>query len=80
MQRVTQPMRIVAALLLLAAVLVGASAEVLPGGTLLAQAPTTTPVPVTNVSSGRSYTIEIGIVVIMIGAALFSVCRSSNRT
>lgn len=36
-------------------------------------------VPAPNVSIGRSYWVEIAIVVILFGAALFAVCRSSGR-
>jgi hypothetical protein len=32
-----------------------------------------------QVVSARSYTVEIAIVVIMFGLALFAVCRSSQR-
>lgn len=80
MQRVTHSIQITAAVLLLAVVLVGSSAEVFADGAMLAQAPPAVPEPVTNVTSGRSYTVEIGIVVVMFGAALFAICRSSNRT
>jgi hypothetical protein len=80
MQRVTHSIQITAALLLLAVVLVGSSAEVFADGMMLAQAPPPVSAPVTNVTSGRSYTVEIGIVVVMFGAALFAICRSSNRT
>ena len=41
-----------------------------------ASAQTATPAPVV---SARSYTVEIAIVVIMFGLALFAVCRSSQR-
>jgi len=76
MQRVNQPFRNIA-LPLLFAVLVGVlSAEAFAAGGSLAQAPA----PVTNVVSGRSFTVEIGIVIVMFGGALFAVCRSSNRT
>ncbi len=76
MQRVSKPFRNMA-LPLVFAVLVGVfSAETFADGGPLAQAPT----PVTNVVSGRSFTVEIGIVIVMFGGALFAVCRSSNRT
>ena len=74
MQPVKKLLKNTAALLLFV-VLVLSSGEVLAGG-LVAQAPA----PVTNVVSGRSFTVEIGIVVVMFGGALFAVCRSSNRT
>ena len=74
MQRITSSLRIVTAWLLFAVLSVGAGREALADGGLLAQT------PVTNVVSGRSFTVEIGIVVIMFGGALFAVCRSSNRT
>lgn len=32
-----------------------------------------------TVSSGRSYYFEIGLVLVMFGAALYAVCRSSFR-
>jgi len=74
MQRIRKPVRSLATLSLFVAVL---SREVIASGTaLLAQNAT----PVSNVTSGRSFTVEIGIVVVMFGAALFAVCRSSNRT
>ncbi|NQV27306.1 MAG: hypothetical protein HQ518_23410 [Rhodopirellula sp.] len=76
MLRVFQPIRIAAALLVLATVLAGACGEVFAGVGMLAQAPA----PVTNLVSGRSFTVEIGIVVVMFGGALFAVCRSSSRT
>jgi hypothetical protein len=63
-------------LLLLAVLLATLSGKVLADDSLLAQ----TPAPVSNVVSGRSFTGEIGIVVVMFGGALFAVCRSSNRT
>jgi hypothetical protein len=76
MQRVIKSFRNIA-LPLLFAVLVGVfSAEAFAAGGTLAQTPT----PVTNVVSGRSFTVEIGIVIVMFGGALFAVCRSSNRT
>ncbi len=76
MQRVIKQFRNIA-LPLLFAVLVGVfSAETFAAGGPLAQTPT----PVTNVVSGRSFTVEIGIVIVMFGGALFAVCRSSNRT
>ena len=75
MQRVLNLFRNVAAPLLFA-ILVVLSAEVFADDGLLAQAPA----PVSNVVSGRSFTVEIGIVVVMFGGALFAVCRSSNRT
>lgn len=36
-------------------------------------------VPAPNVSLNRTYWVEIAIVVILFGAALFAVCRSSGR-
>lgn len=80
MQRVTHPVQILAALLLSAVVFVGSSADVFADGMMLAQAPPPVPAPVSNVVSSRSFTVEIGIVVVMFGAALFAICRSSNRT
>ena len=44
---------------------------------LLAQAPAPAPAPAPVVT--RSLTLEYIIVVVMIGAALFAVCRSSRR-
>lgn len=76
MQSVNKLLQIAAAPLLFAALSVVPTVEVFADGRLLAQTPT----PVTNVVSGRSFTVEIGIVVIMFGGALFAVCRSSNRT
>ncbi|MGZ0169250.1 MAG: hypothetical protein ACKVHE_06825 [Planctomycetales bacterium] len=76
MQRVTKRLRNTAALLLLAVLLATLSGKVLADDSLLAQ----TPAPVSNVVSGRSFTVEIGIVVVMFGGALFAVCRSSNLT
>ncbi len=76
MQRVNKPFQSIASPLLFAAVMVFLASEVFADGRLLAQAPT----PVTNVVSGRSFTVEIGIVIVMFGGALFAVCRSSNRT
>lgn len=35
--------------------------------------------PTVPTVSTRSYTVEIGIVVVMVGIALFAVCRSSQR-
>lgn len=32
-----------------------------------------------NISSGRSYYFEIALIVVLFGAALFAVCRSSFR-
>lgn len=57
-------------------ILTGFTDGVLAGAGLMAQSAA----PVSNVVSGRSYTVEIGIVVVMFGGALFAVCRSSNRT
>lgn len=62
--------------LVLPVVLAGVTNSALAGVELMAQ----TAAPVSNVVSGRSFTVEIGIVVIMFGGALFAVCRSSNRT
>ena len=76
MPRVSQQLRIAAFLLLLTFVPVGASLEAADNGPILAQ--TVPPVP--NVSSGRSYNVDIGIVVVLFGGALFAVCRSSNRS
>lgn len=77
MWRVTQHLRTAALLLLLSFVLPGTIGAAMADAPLLAQA--TQPSNVTNVSSGRSYTFEIGIVVVMFGGAVFAVCRSSNR-
>jgi hypothetical protein len=76
MQRIHKLFRNVAASLLFAVLMV-VSADAHADDGLLAQAPA--PTPVTNVVSGRSFTVEIGIVVVMFGGALFAVCRSSNR-
>ncbi len=75
MQLAKKPIKNTASLLLLIVVLAMSRGEVF-AGSLVAQAPA----PVTNVVSGRSFTVEIGIVVVMFGGALFAVCRSSNRT
>ena len=75
MQRIPRLFRNIAALFLFA-ILVVLSADAFADDGLLAQAPA----PVSNVVSGRSFTVEIGIVVVMFGGALFAVCRSSNRT
>jgi hypothetical protein len=51
-------------------------------GLILAIAPSAfaqTAVPPAPVVSARSYTVEIAIVVVMFGLALFAVCRSSQR-
>lgn len=74
MQRIYKLFRNIAALFLFATLVL--SADVFADDGLLAQAPA----PVSNVVSGRSFTVEIGIVVVMFGGALFAVCRSSNRT
>lgn len=77
MQRSAKPVRFLMALILLVVMFVASAREVNASGAgLLAQDVT----PVSNVTSGRSFTVEIGIVVVMFGAALFAVCRSSNRT
>lgn len=76
MQSVASRFPIAVARLVLAVVLAGIADSALAGGGLIAQ----TAAPVSNVVSGRSFTVEIGIVVIMFGGALFAVCRSSNRT
>jgi hypothetical protein len=78
MQQVAKPFQIATVLLVLTAALAGVGGNAFADIGLLAQAPT--PAPVTNVVSGRSFTVEIGIVVVMFGGALFAVCRSSNRT
>jgi len=78
MQRVAKPFQFAIVLLVLTAALAGVSGNAFADSGLLAQVPT--PAPVSNVVSGRSFTVEIGIVVIMFGGALFAVCRSSNRT
>ena len=44
----------------------------------LAQAPTTAPAPASAIV-GRSMTVEAIIVVVMVGAALFAICRGSRR-
>ncbi len=75
MQRTSKLFRNIGALLLFAVLMV-LSVDVFAADGLLAQAPA----PVSNVVSGRSFTVEIGIVVIMFCGALFAVCRSSNRT
>ena len=46
---------------------------------LVAQAPPPTPAPAPAPAVTRSLTLEYIIVVVMIGAALFAVCRSSRR-
>jgi formate/nitrite transporter FocA (FNT family) len=76
MQPFHKLIRSVAAPLLFAVLTVLVVGDSMADGGLLAQTPT----PVTNVVSGRSFTVEIGIVVVMFGGALFAVCRSSNRT
>ena len=76
MQRFTNPIQTIAAWLLFAVVIAAAGGHVFAGDGFLAQ----TTGPVTNVVSGRSFTVEIGIVVVMFGGALFAICRSSNRT
>lgn len=76
MQPASNPLRIIAVLALLAGFAVMAGGEAFAGTDLLAQALT----PAQNVVSGRSFTVEIGIVVVMFGGALFAVCRSSSRT
>ena len=75
MQRINGVFRNVAAMLLFSILMV-LSMDTFAADGLLAQPPT----PVSNVDSGQSFTVEIGIVVIMFGGALFAVCRSSNRT
>lgn len=80
MQRVAKLFQIATVLLVFTIVLAGFAGDVFADTALLAQAPTPTPAPITNVVSGRSFTVEIGIVVVMFGGALFAVCRSSNRT
>lgn len=42
-------------------------------------AQTTLPNVAQNISSGRSYYFEIALIVVLFGAALFAVCRSSFR-
>lgn len=80
MQRVAKPVQVATVLLVFTIVLAGFVGDVFAETGLLAQAPTAAPAPVTNVVSGRSFTVEIGIVVVMFGGALFAVCRSSDRT
>ena len=80
MQRVAKLFQIATMLLVFTIVLAGVVGDVLADTGLLAQAPTAAPAPTTNVVSGRSFTVEIGIVVVVFGGALFAVCRSSNRT
>lgn len=80
MQRVAKPVQVAIALLVFTIVLAGFVGGVFAEAGLLAQAPTAVPAPTTNVVSGRSFTVEIGIVVVVFGGALFAVCRSSNRT
>lgn len=46
-------------------------------GTVLAQAPVNPQGP--TISSGRSYVFEVCLVLVMFGAALYAVCRSSIR-
>ena len=75
MQRINGVFRHVAAMLLFCILMVF-SMDTFAADGLLAQAQA----PVSNVVSGRSFTVEIGIVVVMFGGALFAVCRSSNRT
>ena len=75
MQRINGVFRHVAAMLLFFILMVF-SMDTFAADGLLAQAQA----PVSNVVSGRSFTVEIGIVVVMFGGALFAVCRSSNRT
>ncbi|HUG89517.1 MAG TPA: hypothetical protein VML55_01700 [Planctomycetaceae bacterium] len=36
--------------------------------------------PVVQTLSGRSYVLDVLIVLVLVGAALFAVCRSSRRT
>lgn len=71
--RIFQPL---IALIVFVTMFAGAGHEVIASSLVLAQ----NAAPVSNVTSGRSFTVEIGIVVVMFGAALFAVCRSSNRT
>lgn len=47
--------------------------------TTLAQVPAPAPAPTTVVVQGRGLAFEWGITILMIGLALFVVCRSSNR-
>lgn len=47
--------------------------------TALAQVPAPAPAPTTVVVQGRGLALEWGITILMIGLALFVVCRSSNR-
>lgn len=76
MPSVASRFSVAVARLVLPVVLAGATDTAMAGVGLVAQ----TTAPVSNVVSGRSFTVEIGIVVIMFGGALFAVCRSSNRT
>ena len=45
----------------------------------LSQVPAPAPAPTTVVVQGRGLAFEWGITILMIGLALFVVCRSSNR-
>lgn len=48
------------------------------GSFVAAQQPTS-PGPAPNVGISRSYWFEICLVVVLVGGALWAVCRSSNR-
>ncbi len=50
----------------------------LAGSFAIAQQPTQ-PGPAPNVGISRSYWFEICLVVLLVGGALWAVCRSSNR-
>jgi len=51
---------------------------VLKAFVLLGQAPA--PAPNVNVTSTRNYYFDIAIVVLLMGGALFAICRSSHRS
>ena len=51
----------------------------LAGSYAIAQQPTQPAAPAPNVGINRSYWFEICLVVVLIGGALWAVCRSSNR-
>ncbi|MBM83825.1 MAG: hypothetical protein CMJ78_24990 [Planctomycetaceae bacterium] len=47
---------------------------------VLGQAPAPAPAPAPGVTASRSYYFDIALVVLLFGAALFAICRSSRRT